>query len=146
MADGERGQDDDAVLVARRARPRDEDAVGIVVAAGSRDARVGEDEGRRSVETELQARRAVAVGGEFDAGGREARGAGVAEDEASLLDQRVAVVKVVGVEDERAAVALAQDLGARAAGVDDAVDGHHAVRDGVGVVVADVEVEVARGA
>ena len=146
VPDGDRRQDHDAVLVAGRARAGDEDAVGVVVAAGGDDAGIGQDEGRRAVETEFQTRRTVAVGRQVDAGGSEARGAGVAQDEPALLDQGVAVVEVVGVEDEHAAVALAQHLRAGAAAVDDAVDRDDPVGAGVGVVVADVEIEVARRA
>ena len=146
VPDGERRQDHDAVLVAGRAGPGDEDAVGVVVAAGGGDAGIGQDERRRAVEAEFQTRRTVVGGRQVDAGGGDAGGAGVAEDEPALLDQRVAVVEVVGVEDQHAAVALAQRLRAGAAAVDDAVDRDDAVGAGVRVVVADIEIEGTCGA
>ena len=68
------------------------------------------------------------------------------QDEPALLDHRVAVIEVVGVEDQHAAGALAQRLRAAAAGVDEAVDRDDAVGSGVGVVVADVEIEISRRA
>ena len=142
VPDGDRGQDDHAVLVAGRAGAGDEDAIGSVVAAGRADAGVGQHEGRRAVETELEPARAGGGGVEIDRAGRQAGGAGVAEDETSLLDEGVAVVEVVGVEDQGAALALTQVLRTRAAGVDDAVDRHHPVDGGVRVVVADIEVEI----
>ena len=142
VPDGDRGQDDHAVLVAGRAGAGDEDAIGSGVAAGRADAGVGQHEGRRAVETELEPPRAGGGGVEIDRAGRQAGGAGVAENETSLLDEGVAVVEVVGVEDQGAALALAQVLRTRAAGVDDAVDRHHPVDGGVRVVVADIEVEI----
>ena len=146
VSDGEGREGHDAVLVAGRAGAGDEDAVGVVIAAGGDDAGVGQDERRRAVETEFQTRRTVAGGREVDAGGSEARGADVAQDEPSLLDQGVPVVEVVGVEDQYATVALAQRLRAGAAGVDEAVDRDDAVGAGVRVVVADIEIEGTCGA
>ena len=146
VPDGERRQDHDAVLVAGRTCAGDEDAGGVIIAAGGDDPGVGQDERRRAVEAEFQTRRTVVGGRQVDAGGGDAGGAGVAEDEPALLDHRVAVVEVVGVEDQHAAVALAQRLRAGAAGVDDAVDRDDAVGAGVRVVVADIEIEGTCGA
>ena len=146
VADGQGRQDHDAVLVPGGLGARHEEAGLAAVVAGRTDAGVGQHEGRGAVEAELQAGGAVVGVGEAEGGRGRARGADMSEDEAALLDEGVAVVGVVGVEHQDAAVALAQDLRARAAGVDDAVDGHDPVGGGVRVVVADVEVEIAGGA
>ena len=144
MTDGDRRQHDDPVLVARGFRTGDEDAVGIVIAARGGDAGVGERERGNAIEPELQAAGAVAVGVEVDRAGGQAGGADVPEHESPFGDEGATVVKVVGVEDERPALTLAEVLGARAAGADHAVDGDEAVRRGVRVIVADVEIQVAR--
>ena len=143
MRDRERREDDDPVFIARGFRTRDEDTVGIVVAARRRDARVGERERGDTVEAELQAAGSVAVGVDVDRTGSQAGGADVAEHEAPFRDKGAAVVKVVSVQDQHAAFALTQVLRAGAPGPDHAVDRHQAVGRGVRIIVADVEVEIA---